>query len=91
MLNVEFSKYSEKFLKRLPPKHKKQVVNKSMNLSKDPFPPDSKILEGFPGFFRTDFGEYRIIYRVSPPLLNITLIGKRNDDEVYRKFKRLFN
>jgi mRNA-degrading endonuclease RelE of RelBE toxin-antitoxin system len=34
MLNVEFSKYSEKFLKRLPSKHKKQVVNKSMSLSK---------------------------------------------------------
>ena len=89
MLNIEFSNQSKKFLKRLPPKHKRQVSGKIQNLLDDPFPSDSKILLGFPGFYRTDIGEYRIIYFVLVSLLKIYLVGKRNDDEIYRKFKRL--
>ncbi len=90
MLRIKLSVLSKKFLIKLPPKQKKQVSNKSLSLGLDPFPPDHKPLQGFPGFFRVDIGEYRIIYTVSQVELSIFLIGKRNDDEVYRKFKRLF-
>jgi len=53
-------------------------------------PPDSKPLKGYSGYFATDIGEYRIIYTILEPEVRVELIGKRNDDEVYRKFKRLF-
>jgi mRNA interferase RelE/StbE len=48
-------------------------------------------LKGYPGFYRVDSGEYRIIYRFTPEedLVEIILVGKRNDDEVYEQFKRL--
>lgn len=38
-----------------------------------------------------DCGEYRIVYRFKPEedLVEIILVGKRNDDEVYKQLARL--
>lgn len=33
-------------------------------------------------------GEYRIVYHVEDQILEILLIEKRNDSEVYKKLKR---
>lgn len=90
MLSIKFSKLASKFFKRLPPKQKRQVSLKVLSLKDDPLPADSKSLKGYPGYFATNIGEYRIIYTVLEPEIKIEIIGKRNDDEVYRKFKRLF-
>lgn len=38
---------------------------------------------------RADVGEYRLIYSVESDVLRIFVIGKRNDDEVYKKLRRL--
>jgi len=89
MLNIRFSKLAKKFVEKVPPKHRRQIVSKSISLKDDPLPSDSKHLKGFLGYFRVDIGEYRIIYTILEPKITIELIGKRNDDEVYRKFKRL--
>jgi len=51
-------------------------------------PPDSEHLTGFP-YRRASIGEYRIIYRVEEETLRIPLIHKRNDDEVYKRLKRM--
>jgi len=37
---------------------------------------------------RVKSGEYRIIYRIDGNDLHVDIIGKRNDDEVYRLIKR---
>ena len=34
-------------------------------------------------------GEYRIVYRIDSDTLFVEIIGKRNDDEVYRQLRRL--
>jgi mRNA interferase RelE/StbE len=54
-------------------------------------PADSKELTGYSNYYRVDSGEYRIIYRfnASEDLVEIILVGKRNDDEVYKQLKRL--
>ena len=64
-----------------------------MALNLDPRPADSKSLKGYPGFYRVDSGEYRIIYRFVPEddLVEIILVGKRNDDEVYKQFEQLMD
>ncbi|GAB4238139.1 MAG: hypothetical protein Kow0049_24530 [Stanieria sp.] len=64
---------------------------KILSLNVDPLPTDSKQLKGYPGFDRVDSGEYRIVYRFKPKedLVEIILVGKRNDDEVYKKVERL--
>lgn len=77
------------FIEKMQPKHARQVLLKILALCADPEPQDSLRLEGSAeGYRRADSGEYRIIYRVEGDSLEIYLIGKRNDDEVYRQFSR---
>ncbi len=53
----------------------------------DATPTDHRQLIGYP-YQRIDSGEYRIVYRFDAENIYVILIGKRNDDEVYRKLKR---
>ena len=71
------------------PKHARQILLKVIDLCKDPYPPDSKQLRGTNrDFRRADAGEYRIVFLVEGEELIVPLIGKRNDDEVYKEMKR---
>lgn len=81
------------FLKGLQPKIAAQIAKKVLALNVDPLPADSKELTGYPGFYRVDSGEYRIVYRfdTGSDLIEIILVGKRNDDEVYKQLKRLLD
>jgi mRNA interferase RelE/StbE len=85
-LNLTFR--ARKFLETLPPKQFRQIVSRVFGLLENPEPQDSRLLTGFP-FRRIDVGEYRVIYRVAVDVVNVVLIGKRNDDEVYRDLERL--
>lgn len=75
-------------MRKLLPKHRRQISGKILDLCSDPIPNDSEQVIGF-SYRRVDIGEYRIIYRVQSDALLIPLIGKRNDDDVYRRLKRL--
>ncbi len=88
MLNVNLSRQASKFLKKLPAKQARQIATKIMELRANPNVHDSIQLKGYPEYRRTDIGEYRIIYNVDNDILNIFVIGKRNDDEVYKIFQR---
>lgn len=79
------------FLKGLQPKIAAQIAKKVLALNVEPRLIDSKELTGYPGYYRVDSGEYRIVYRFKPDedLVEIVLVGKRNDDEVYKQLKRL--
>ncbi|GET43443.1 type II toxin-antitoxin system RelE family toxin [Microseira wollei] len=78
------------FLKGLQPKIA-ALAKKVLALNVDPIPSDSQELCGYPGYYRVDSGEYRIVYRFNPDedLVEVILVGKRNDDEVYKQLKRL--
>jgi mRNA interferase RelE/StbE len=86
MLKLQISKDSGKFLDTLPPKQFRQIVKKVFLLLENPRPNDSKELKGYP-FLRCDIGEYRIVYDVAEDTLRVIIVGKRNDDEVYRALK----
>ena len=88
MRKLDLTSRSRKFLAGLPPKQFRQIVTKIFALMEDAEPPDSKSLAGFP-YRRADVGEYGIIYRTHSDVLKLALIGKRNDDEVYRELDRL--
>lgn len=83
MLKLDITKDVMKFLGRLPAKQYRQVLNKILALMENPEPPDSSALTGYP-YRRADVGEYRIVYRVEEDCLKVALVGKRNDDEIYR-------
>lgn len=88
MLALDLRQRASKFMRKLPPKHRRQISEKILALQNYPLPPDSEWLVGF-SYRRADVGEYRIIYRVEANVLFIPIIGKRNDDEVYKRLKRM--
>jgi len=88
MKKLDLSLRAVRFLESLPTKQFRQVVTAMLRLLRDPFPHDSRQLQGHP-YHRIDVGEYRVVYRLEGDLLRVALIGKRNDDEVYRQLARL--
>jgi len=87
MLKVNLSRQATKRLKKLPDKHAKQVATKISAMRTNPYPQDSLKLKGY-SYHRADVGEYRIIYSVEEQTLEILLINKRNDDQIYKQLKR---
>jgi mRNA interferase RelE/StbE len=73
-----------KALDQLPLKQFKQVILKFISLQKEPKPQDCKALKGYPGGYRVDQGEFRILYTIEDETVKIFRVGKRNDSEVYR-------
>lgn len=86
-MQLTLSKDAQKFLEGLPPKPFRQLTLTLFRLMQAPQPHDSKPLIGAP-YWRVDSGEYRILYDWTADTVRIVLIGKRNDDEVYRRIKR---
>lgn len=81
------------FLKGLQPKIAAQIAKKVLSLNVEPLPADSKKLKGYLDLYRVDSGEYRIVYRFSPDedLVEVILVDKRNDDEVYKRLLRMMD
>lgn len=82
-MKLLLSKAARDFLDTLPPKRFRQVVTTIFRLLSEPYPHDSKQLKGYP-YHRVDIGEYRVVYEIAGDEVQILLVGKRNDDEVYR-------
>jgi mRNA interferase RelE/StbE len=82
------TKKADSFLSHVPKKHSAQLARKIMMLLEEPRPADSISMKGSP-FFRVDSGEYRIVYRFDEEVLYVSVIGKRNDGDVYKKAKRI--
>jgi mRNA interferase RelE/StbE len=91
MLKIQLSKKAKDFLKSLPLKHSKQILEKIDKLAQNQEAVPSIQLEGFTNFRRAKSGEYRFIYCIEQDILvlQIILIGKRNDDTVYKNFVRI--
>jgi len=88
MLKLKPTKQAIKFINQLPPKQYKQIIRTTLSLLENPLPHDSQSLKGYDELRRVDIGEYRIIYQVEDDTVIIALIGKRNDDDVYKKLNR---
>jgi len=85
MLRLNLTDAALPLLEDLPDK---QLVNTVFNLLKNPTSQDSGLLKGYP-YRRVDLGEYRIVYQVQGEALQVLVIGKRNDDDVYKKLSCL--
>jgi len=89
-MEIKLSKSSVKFLEKLNQnKFAKQIAIKIKQLSANGHLNDSKQLKGnLSDYYRTDIGEFRIIYKIEDDQLLIPLIGKRNDGEIYKLMER---
>lgn len=83
------SKDALDFIRKMQPKQARQILFRILDLCQNPNPPDSKVIQGLSGNLRRiDSGEFRIVYRLQGDTLEILVVGKRNDDEVYRELSR---
>ena len=97
MMKVNFTKRASDAARNLQPKPARQIAARIAQLRVNAYPQDCKKLRASDSL-RVDPGEYRIVYWVSKEpnpetgqdeaVLNIDAIGKRNDDEVYRRIER---
>lgn len=87
MRKLDISRDAHKFVSGLDAKQYRQVVKKAFALLNDPEPADSSKLKGYE-YLRVDVGEYRIIYHFDDETVYLVLIGKRNDDEIYKDLGR---
>lgn len=74
--------------KRYPAKIYRQIALKMFSLQFNPHPPDSKKIGQ--DRYRVDSGEYRILYKIDEreKVVKVFLVGKRGDDEIYRRLRR---
>jgi len=89
MMKIDLTLRALKYLGELQPKQFKQVGNRILSLSRDPYPADCKHLSGHPGSRRIDIGEFRICYEVSNGIIRVAVVGRRNDDAVYKEFQKI--
>jgi mRNA interferase RelE/StbE len=82
--SLQIGKPAVKSLKALELKPFKQIMIKILSLQSDPKPQDCKALKGYPGGYRVDQGEFRILYTIEEKTITVFRVGKRNDGEVYR-------
>jgi mRNA interferase RelE/StbE len=87
MRKLVLNKEVLKGLPDLPAKRYRQVVGCILDLLADPNPHHSTPLSGSP-YRRVTVGEYRVIYRADDESVHVVVVGKRNDDEVYRRLER---
>lgn len=87
MKKLRLTKQALDFLTQLDGKRYRQVGRAVFRLLADVERADSEALKAH-GEHRVDVGEYRIIYIPGDQEVEELIIGKRNDDEVYRMWKR---
>jgi mRNA interferase RelE/StbE len=89
MLRINLSAQAEQFLLSLPAKQARQIVTKLDFLAENPLNTPTERLRGGQGERRLKAGEFRIIFEQENEDLFVLLIDRRNDDRIYRKFRRL--
>lgn len=79
MLEIQFSNYSKKFIKKNKSNSAllKKIANVIEDLLLNPLPVTSKKLVGY-SFYRVRVGDYRIVYKYDEKFLYVTIIDKRD-------------
>lgn len=89
MRKLDITRDARKFITELQAKQFRQVGIKMLSLLENAQPPDARPLVGNNNYWRTDVGEFRIVYEFDETTVYVIVIGKRNDDEVYKRLDRL--
>jgi mRNA interferase RelE/StbE len=90
MRQIDLSKNAKNYLTKIPLKHAKQILSKIQSLAEDEKSVSFELMVGYFPYHRLKSGEYRVIFKFTDETITIETIGKRNDDDVYKEFKRGF-
>jgi mRNA interferase RelE/StbE len=85
---IDLSRQAASFLRDLPGKPARQIAEKLAALAAGPASLPSEGLKGYAPLRRLRSGEYRIIFAIEDDVVRVRLIGKRNDDEIYKALER---
>jgi mRNA interferase RelE/StbE len=90
MLLVNLSNQADKFFSTLDAKQFRQIVKEIFKLAKIPKQNDIKkiISKDKVCYYHKDIGEFRVIFKIVDNILHVVVVEKRNDDSVYKIFKR---
>ncbi len=88
MPRIDLSKQAAEFLRELAPKQSRQIAEKLNQLAVDPSALPSEALRGYAPMRRLKSGEFRIIFALEGDVVQVRLIGKRNDNEIYKALER---
>lgn len=88
MPRIDLSRQAAQFLRNLPAKQAGQIAEKLKALGESPSGLLSEALKGYSPLRRLKSGEFRIIFVQEADAVRIRLIGKRNDDEIYKALER---
>ncbi|WP_250482094.1 type II toxin-antitoxin system RelE/ParE family toxin [Caballeronia sp. NCTM5] len=84
------TKQALKACQSLDAKQYRQVVSAVLGLLTNPEPHDSQAMRGASrGERRLDVGEYRVVYAIASDVVEILVVGKRNDGDVYKQWERM--
>ncbi len=82
-MRLLITKKAKKELDKLPDSVAKNVSEKILLFSNNPFPTNSKKLSG-PGNYRIRIGSFRVIYSLSPKAKSITILRIADRKTIYR-------
>ncbi len=88
MPSIDLLRQAARFLENLPAMQARQIAEKLRSLESDPSVLPSELLRGYAPMRRLKSGEFRIIFSVEGDLVRVLLIGKRNDDQIYKALER---
>lgn len=88
MPGINLSRQAADFLRALAPKQARQIAENLRQLAIDPASLPSEGLKGYAPMRRLKSGEFRIVFAVEADIVQVRLIGKRNDDEIYKALER---
>jgi len=78
-----FKRSAEKELRKIPSSYLSKILKKIGELTENPRPPGVQMLKGEDRYFRFRHGDYRVIYEVDDPKLEVTIIKIGHRREVY--------
>ncbi|NDV61931.1 type II toxin-antitoxin system RelE/ParE family toxin [Puniceicoccales bacterium CK1056] len=80
---IVIKRSATKEIERIPKSHRKRIVSKIQELSKEPRPLGVKKLSGEEKY-RIRQGDYRILYKVEDSIITVTVVKVGNRKDVYR-------
>ena len=84
---LEISKKAKKFIKTLPKHEALKITQVIMHLAEEPRPRWVEKLKGIKNgeYYRTSWGNYRILYSIEDHILQVTIVEVDGRDDVYKK------
>lgn len=80
---IVIKRSAAKEIEDVPKAHRKRIVSRIQDLSKEPRPSGVKKLSGEEKY-RIRQGDYRILYRIEDSIVTVTVVKVGNRKDVYR-------